>query len=107
MGYFAPRACVALGLNCDFNSSVNDLTDANVNLKMAPNPATTELYITVSDETPIRSYAIYDISGRIVRNITDLNSSSVNLRRESLQNGMYFIKMNFDKGSLTKRYSNR
>ena len=103
VGYFAPRACVALGLNCDFNSSVNDLTDANVNLKMAPNPATTELYITVSDETPIRSYAIYDISGRIVRNITDLNSSSVNLRRESLQNGMYFIKMNFDKGSLTKK----
>ncbi|MBK8346285.1 MAG: T9SS type A sorting domain-containing protein [Saprospiraceae bacterium] len=103
MGYFAPRACVALGLNCDFNSSVTDLTDANVNLKMAPNPATTELYITVSDETPIRSYAIYDISGRIVRNITDLNSSSVNLRRESLQNGMYFIKMNFDKGSLTKK----
>ena len=103
VGYFAPRACVALGLNCDFNSSVKDLADANVNLKMSPNPATTDISITVSDETPIRSYAVFDISGRMVRSYNNVNSSAVTLKRESLQNGLYLVKMQFQGGTLTKK----
>ena len=103
VGYFAPRACVALGLNCDFNSSVKDLSDANVNLKMSPNPATTDISITVSDETPIKSYAVFDISGRMVRSYNNVNSSAVTLKRESLQNGLYLVKMQFDGGTLTKK----
>jgi len=103
VGYFAPRACVALGLNCDFNSSVTDLADANVNLKMSPNPATTDLFITVSDETPIKSYTVFNISGRMVRNYSNVNASAVTLKRESLQNGLYLVKMQFDGGTLTKK----
>ena len=103
VGYFAPRACVALGLNCDFNSSVKDLSDSNVNLKMSPNPATTDISITVSDETPIKSFAVFDISGRIVRNYNNVNSSLVTLKRESLQNGLYLVRMQFEGGTLTKK----
>lgn len=103
MGYFAPRACVALGLNCDFASSTKDLVDANVNLKMSPNPATVEVNITVSNETPIRSFYVYDITGKVVRAINNINTSNVVLKRESLQNGLYLIRMNFDNGTLTKK----
>lgn len=103
VGYFAPRACVALGLNCDFNSSVNDLTDANVNLQMAPNPATTDVNISVSDATPVRSWSVFDISGRMVRNNAQANATSFVIRRENLKNGMYLVRMQFDKGTLTKK----
>ena len=103
IGYFAPRACVALGLNCDFKSSTKDLVDANVNLKMVPNPATVDMNITVSDETPIRSITLFDISGRAIRTTNNVNASFYNLRRESLQDGLYLIKLNFDKGTLTKK----
>ncbi|MBP6238242.1 MAG: T9SS type A sorting domain-containing protein [Saprospiraceae bacterium] len=102
VGYFAPRACVALGLDC-WMVNAKDLTDTKVNLKMAPNPATTEISITVSDETPIKSYAVFDISGRMVRNYNNVNSSVVTLKRETLQNGLYLVKMQFDGGTLTKK----
>jgi len=103
VGYFAPRACVALGLNCDFNSSVTDLTDANVDLKMAPNPATTDVTISVSEATPVRSWSVFDISGRMVRSNAQANTTSFVLRRDNLHNGMYLVKMQFDKGTLTKK----
>jgi Secretion system C-terminal sorting domain len=102
--FFAPRACIALNLPCkSIVTSTQDLTDAKVNLKMAPNPATTDIFITVSDETPIKSYAVFDISGRMVRNYNNVNSSVVTLKRESLQNGLYLVKMQFDGGTLTKK----
>ncbi len=102
LGYFAPRACVALGLDC-WSSSTKDISDANVNLKMSPNPATSDISITVSDETPIRSYSVFDISGRAVRNYSNVNTSTVTLKRESLQNGLYLVRMQFDGGTLTKK----
>ncbi len=101
IGYFAPRACVALKLNC-WSASVN-VTDAQVNLKLAPNPATSEINITVADNKPVKSYAIYDISGRMLRNMNDVNSTFVAVRRENLQDGMYLIQLRFEEGVLTKK----
>lgn len=101
IGYFAPRACVALKLNCWPAST--SVTDAQVNLKLAPNPATSEINITVADDKPVKSYAIFDISGRVIRNMNDVNSSFVSIRRENLQDGMYLIQLRFDEGVLTKK----
>ena len=70
---------------------------------MAPNPATTDVQITVSDKTPVRSYAIYDISGRMVRNMNDINTNALTIRRQGLENGMYIIRMQFDGGMLSKK----
>lgn len=103
MAYFAPRACVALGLNCDFASATNNLTDSKVNLTLAPNPASSEIRITVANDTPIQSYQIMDISGRTIRATQSVNTSDLKVKRDDIQNGMYFIKLNFEKGSLTKK----
>ena len=102
MAYFAPRACLALGLDC-FTSSTKDLTDINVNLKMSPNPASVDINITVSDETPIKVVTLFDVTGRVVRTFNNVNTSAYTLRRESIQDGMYFVKLDFDKGTLTKK----
>lgn len=104
VGYFAPRACLALNLPCKSSvTSTKELSDINVNFRMAPNPATTDVQITVSDKTPVRSYAIYDISGRMVRNMNDINTSALTIRRQGLENGMYIIRMQFDGGMLSKK----
>ena len=101
LAYFAPRACVALGLNCW--PAATNVTDAQVNLRLAPNPATLEINITVSDDKPVRSYSVFDISGRMVRNYNDVNSTFLTLRRENLQDGMYLVQLRFDEGVLTKK----
>jgi hypothetical protein len=103
--FVAPRACVGLNLPCKslVTSSTKDIADANVNLKMSPNPATSDIIITVSDETPVRSYSVFDINGRMLRNQSSINSSYVQLKREALQNGIYLVRMQFDGGVLTKK----
>jgi hypothetical protein len=90
-------------LNSNCWSASTSVTDAQVNLKLAPNPATSEINITVADNKPVKSYAIYDISGRMLRNMNDVNSSFVSVRRENLQDGMYLIQLRFEEGVLTKK----
>jgi hypothetical protein len=102
VGYFAPRACVALGLDC-WKVGTQDLTDSKVNLKMSPNPATTELQISVDSDKPVKSYIIYDITGRTVRSTVDVNSSNFVVNRQTLQNGLYIIKLQFESGILSKK----
>lgn len=102
--YFAPRACIALNLPCrSLVTSTKDLTDINVNLKMSPNPSSVDINISVSDETPIKTITLFDITGRTVRTFNNVNTSAYTLRRESIQDGMYFVKLDFEKGTLTKK----
>ncbi len=103
--FVAPRACIGLDLPCKslVTSSTKDLTDANVNLKMSPNPSSVDINISVSDETPIKTITLFDVIGRTVRTFNNVNTSAYTLRRESIQDGMYFVKLDFDKGTLTKK----
>ncbi|MFN8339874.1 MAG: T9SS type A sorting domain-containing protein [Saprospiraceae bacterium] len=104
VGFFAPRACIALNLPCKSSvTSSKDVNDAQVDLRIAPNPATTEFQISTSSEAPIQSYAIYDISGRMVRNVNSVNTNQITVKRESLQNGLYIIRMQFDQGIISKK----
>lgn len=102
VGYFIPRACVALGLDC-WSVSTKEISEANVNLKMAPNPAHSDINISVSAETPIRSISVFDISGRMLRNIQNINTNEYTLRRDHLQDGLYIVQMQFEKGVLSKK----
>lgn len=102
IGYFAPRACVALGLDC-WSSSTKDLTDSDVNLTLAPNPASNQIRIEVSKATPVRNISVMDLSGRIVNKVSNVNSNVYQLQRNSLQSGMYILKLEFDNGILNKK----
>ncbi|HRO07967.1 MAG TPA: T9SS type A sorting domain-containing protein [Saprospiraceae bacterium] len=102
VGYFAPRACLALGLNC-FTSSTKDLTDAQVGLVLSPNPATDVLNLSVAQDAPIKAIALHDISGRMLMNINDINSTHYTLKRNQIQNGIYIIRLQFEKGVISKK----
>lgn len=103
--FVAPRACIGLDLPCRelVVSSTKDLTDKEVNLKIAPNPAHDMINISVSEETPIRNIAVYDMSGRIVKTITGVNSAYFQLNRSGIQDGVHIIQMQFEKGTLHKK----
>lgn len=103
VGYFAPRACVALGLNCDFQVSVEDLQDSDVRLVMAPNPASESVNFSTSVDTPIKSMRVYNVSGAQLLNNLNINSSSYTLERNDLTDGIYIVQLVFEEGVLTKR----
>lgn len=103
--FVAPRACIGLNLPCKqlVLSSTQDLSEVDVNLKLSPNPAHSDINISVSAETPIRSISVFDISGRMLRNIQNINTNEYTLRRDHLQDGLYIVQMQFEKGVLSKK----
>ncbi len=107
MAYYAPRACVALGLDCDLTgivSSTKDVITANdVQLKMMPNPAYAEVSFQSAAEFPIQDIQVFDLSGRLVKAVNNLKNNSYRMQRDDLPNGMYIVKLRFEKGLVTQK----
>lgn len=101
IGYYAPRGCVALQLECDFTSSTENLLDENT-FAVSPNPASDFINITSSDLN-YTSVELYNIAGKLieVQKGTKRNSSSINVAH--LNSGIYLVKVYFDEGIATKR----
>lgn len=105
MTFILPRACVAMSLTCaSIVSSTEELLQASsTKLVIAPNPA--QKFITFeSDATnPIQAVEIFDMSGRSVKQIRNINNHFYQLDRGSLPNGMYVTKVKFEGGILVKK----
>jgi len=104
IAFVAPRACIGLDLPCkSLVASTNEVTDAQVGLTLAPNPASAEIYITVDTKTPVRSYSVFDINGRMIKNLDNINASEFTITRDLIQTGLYLVQLRFDQGVLTKK----
>lgn len=75
--------------------STNDLS-TQANFTAYPNPSKDSWNITTNNTT-INSVRVYDISGRQVLILT-LNTSTVSIDGTSLKNGIYFAKVQTEKG---------
>lgn len=62
-----------------------------------PNPATTKL--TIESQGIMNSARIIDFSGRIVKEISNIQSTVINLNVSSLPEGIYFVESLFNDGS--------
>lgn len=100
IGYFAPRACVALGLGCQF-SSIKELDEASVELNVAPVPAADVVNITANEL--IREVYVYDLSGRVVKSNTAIDNYSFQVQRNNLNAGLYIAEIRFDKGFVKRK----
>ncbi|MEY3242907.1 MAG: hypothetical protein RIR11_4346 [Bacteroidota bacterium] len=100
IGYFAPRACVALNL-CSF-SKTNEINSAEIGLSVAPVPAVDAILFQTTDE-PIRSVYIYDLNGRLVKAHTNIDNNIFRMERNSLANGLYIAELKFDRGFAKRR----
>jgi acetyl esterase/lipase len=101
IGYFAPRACLALDLGCSL-VDVKHLDAQSLGLEIAPNPAVDAVNFE-TENTPIRAIYVYDLSGRLVKAHTDINQNKFTMPRHVLNSGMYFAEIRFDKGVITKK----
>lgn len=104
MKVITPRACLALNLPCKgpVTSTEDLLNKETTKLSIAPNPA--HDYITFESEVfnPIRSIEIYDMSGRLVKQVK-VENHSFNMMRGTLPMGMYIAKVKFEGGILSKK----
>lgn len=105
MRYFAPRACVALGLNCNLAgiSATKVINAGDVALQMMPNPAFDQVRIQTSLDFPIQDVQVFDLSGKMVKSAMNLKDSNYTLRRDNLPNGMYVVKLRFEQGIVTQK----
>ena len=101
IGFFAPRACVTLGLGCNFVKTV-ELNEVELGLQVSPVPAVDAVTFQTK-ETPIRQIYVYDLSGRLVKAHTGINNNVFQMQRNSLPNGMYIAELRFDGGFVKRK----
>jgi hypothetical protein len=106
MNYFAPRACLVLGLGCDLSaySAAEEVLDAGmVGLKVSPNPATAYVRFETNAEYPIQHIYVYDLNGRLVKVHTNVKSNDFTMQRHSLAKGTYVAKVIFEDGIVAQK----
>ena len=84
-----------------FENNIKDI-EKNININVYPNPVNDRLYIEA--ETEIEEVVVYDVYGRVqkLRNLeTQKLRNSIDL--SELKSGIYFVKINTEKGNIVKR----
>ncbi|MCB0552065.1 MAG: T9SS type A sorting domain-containing protein [Phaeodactylibacter sp.] len=102
MAYAGVRACIGMDLPCLFVNT-KQVGAAEVNLKLAPNPASDEVMISADAEHPMRSIELYDINGRLLRTYFDVDSNQFILNREGASSGIYFLRLRFKEGAVIQK----
>ncbi len=100
VGYATPLACRALNLCCLVGTE--DLVKSNIELNIAPNPASNEVTLTVPSEFLMQGVELFDASGRLVRSMYGINHSSAILDRGNLPRGIYTAKVYFAEGVMAR-----
>ncbi len=103
MGYFGPRACLALGLeNCAwvYTSAEDDFLAEEISI--SPNPATDQFTISADDLT-INSVVITDLAGRTVSIHNNVNDSQTTINRDGWRAGFYLAQISVRDRIITKK----
>lgn len=100
VGYMCPRLAIINGDWTVAQLSVKEElpTDA---AKVYPNPAKGQVSVSVKGEYNVSSIELFDITGRTVSSIYDVNKATLSL--EGLEAGYYFVTVTTDKGTLSTK----
>ncbi len=84
-----------------FEDNIKDI-ETNNNVNVYPNPVNDILYIAT--ETEVEEVVVYDIYGR-VQNLRNLETQKLrnSIDLSELNSGIYFVKINTEKGNIVKR----
>ncbi len=84
------------------NLSTDNFSDNDFSL--SPNPATNFVSISNSKGVSLKNVEITDINGRQVKSFNYNNISETNVDVTDLTSGVYFMKINSDQGSVSKKF---
>jgi hypothetical protein len=103
-GYVAPRMVCALGLaGCVPNpAGVTENTEVS-GVRIFPNPSSNDINISVLGSNSIQRVELYDLTGRMVKQVVGLNAHDYTVQREGLAPGLYITKVQLAKGVITKK----
>jgi hypothetical protein len=102
-GYLAPRIVQVLQLP-GYYTGFSTLTSGDFTVTVAPNPASDRVNIQVDAAIRINSIELFDISGRRLTAISQLNNNLASLNTSSLSKGMYLVRIQSDKGVISTRF---
>ncbi len=103
-GYLNPRIVCALGLaGCVPNPAGINEKAAVSDITIFPNPSSTEINFSAKGSNTIKSVELYDVTGRMVKQIVGLNTQTYTIQREGLSTGLYITKIQLNKGSISKK----
>ncbi len=92
--YFDYNAPVDTGMvTTVFQSLSNSVFEKDTSINVSPNP--TNGNVNVNSNFNIKSIALYDVQGRVLQTI--LNANKLDISEKA--NGIYFLKINTEKGS--------
>jgi len=100
IGYMCPR--IAL-INGDIELSLlntKEVLPSNA-AQVYPNPATTEVTVSIDNKYNVNTISVIDIAGREVLTVAPSNSATIDL--SNLQSGYYFINVGTDQGVVSTK----
>jgi len=97
-GYRSSLKNSTVSMNCNGIISSN-LNELNEKISIYPNPSNGKLFISSSEL--IKSIKVTNIIGKEIYSNNNFNNNSIDLI--NLNNGVYFIKLSTEKGTITKK----
>jgi len=93
MGYLAPR----IVQNCQLPGFISGVGEVNLignDVKMFPNPAEEYFILQLADASQqMKRLQLFDATGRLVKEISSINSNHVQMNRSDLVSGLYLLKI--------------
>lgn len=106
LGYFGPRACVALDLPCKakfLDTAVDDVELSQDLVSAFPNPARNTITIRAEQQRELNKINIYDIDGSLVQSYNNIVTRQTNINVSNYNSGLHIIRVFFDDGVVTKK----
>lgn len=105
MGYASSNSgeWTAFVMEMPEGGSTESVEEVETNVALYPNPATTQVNVTVNGE--IRSYSVINAMGQVVLSRNGINASNVAINTQNLASGVYFVNVVTDNGQASKRIS--
>ncbi|MCX6197976.1 MAG: T9SS type A sorting domain-containing protein [Bacteroidetes bacterium] len=105
MGYSLPRFVKLFNLDTVtiLPTGINNVTNNN-EFSLFPNPANNELNISVAaTQRPISNIRIFDVTGRMTKEITKVNSFTQKIDVSEMNSGIYLVSLQLIDGTLITR----
>ncbi len=99
MQYVLPRMFLALDLEV---SSTTNIDAAEIGLSIAPNPSMGTVRIQTKG-IEFQAVRVFDLQGKMVSNASNLSTTSFDLERNGIPNGMYIVQLQLENGISTQK----
>ena len=80
-------------------NSVQQVTAADQNISLYPNPANNEVNVVYDENADVKNIAIYNIIGKMMT-VYKVAGNSANMSLEGMPSGIYFLKLYNSKGNV-------